>query len=681
MASKPPDAFLSYTRFDDQHEGGAISEFRNRLASAVRAVTGEPFEIFQDVDGIGLGQHWPSKLDELLNESRFFIPILTPNYFRSKACRDELEKFLKAENDKGHNDLVLPIYYIRCRVLEDPVMREGDALAATLHERQREDWRERRFLSFVDPEVRRSLEALAERMDDARKRIAEAAAAEEQARRRAEEAEARRLLEQERREARDAEARHRAEEEAHRRADAEAARGHAAQALLAEAQEAEADRRAYQAAQSWAGEPARGEAREQGATIDGADERRGSAEDDERGAQRQAEENAQRPRARPRERSVRIVLPGLGESITQATLTKWFAKVGRDVQAEEPIVEVETDKAAIGINAPASGRLGEIRANEGDEVQVGAVLGSITEARGTTDQDKPGIVFCDREEEWCPEMVVIPPGEFMMGSTDAEREWAIKQGAEQRWVEFERPEHLVRIAYPLAVGRFPVTFQEYGHFARATGRRQPGDKGWGRSRRPVINVTWDDAKAFVAWLSVQTGEPYRLLSEAEWEYAGRAGTTTRFWWGDDVTPDNAGCGPEISRTTEVGSYPADPWGLYDTHGNVWEWVEDCWNDSYENAPEDGRAWTSGDCRRRVLRGGSWTNKPVGLRSACRIWREAADRRDSNGFRVARTLSEQPTASSMKETHWSKLEYHDPALSGQATFNYSNNDGRYAIGID
>jgi hypothetical protein len=226
-----------------------------------------------------------------------------------------------------------------------------------------------------------------------------------------------------------------------------------------------------------------------------------------------------------------------------------------------------------------------------------------------------------------------------------------------------------------------VTFRQYGHFARATGRQQPGNKGWGRGRRPVINVTWDDAKAFAAWLSVQTGQPYRLLSEAEWEYACRAATTTPFWWGKSVAPENAGYGPRIGRTTEVGSYPANPWGLYDTHGNVWEWVEDCRNDSYANAPQDGSAWTTGDCRRRVLRGGSWASKPVGLRSACRIWRDADDRRDSNGFRIARTLSEQPTVSSTRETHWSKLEYNDPALSGQVTFNYSNNDGQYTIGCN
>jgi TIR domain len=170
MASKPPHAFLSYTRFDDQHEGGAISEFRKRLASAVRAVTGEPFEIFQDVDGIGLGERWRGKLDEMLDEARFFIPIVTPSYFKSKACREELEKFLRAEAERGRTDLVLPIYYIESDVLEDDGLRAGDPLAKVIHERQRQDWRDLRFDPFNAGPVRRGLEQLAREIVQARRR-------------------------------------------------------------------------------------------------------------------------------------------------------------------------------------------------------------------------------------------------------------------------------------------------------------------------------------------------------------------------------------------------------------------------------------------------------------------------------------------------------------------------------
>ena len=169
MATKPPDAFLSYTRFDDQHHRGAISEFRRRLADAVRAVSGEPLEIFQDVDGIGIGEHWPDKLDQMLDQARLFIPIVTPSYFTSKACREELEKFLHAEAERGRNDLVLPIYYIECDVLEDDDLRAADPLASKLHERQRQDWRELRFKRFEAVSVRQDLGRLAREIAKARR--------------------------------------------------------------------------------------------------------------------------------------------------------------------------------------------------------------------------------------------------------------------------------------------------------------------------------------------------------------------------------------------------------------------------------------------------------------------------------------------------------------------------------
>ena len=176
MASKPPDAFLSYTRFDDLHDGGAISQFRLRLESAIRAVTGQSFSIFQDVDGIGLGENWPDKLEETLDEVRFFIPILTPSYFTSEACRQELQKFLWAEARRSRQDLVLPVYYIETEALEDSELRASDHLANTIHERQRHDWRDLRFDSLESGPVRRALERLARDMAKARRRFMPAAA-------------------------------------------------------------------------------------------------------------------------------------------------------------------------------------------------------------------------------------------------------------------------------------------------------------------------------------------------------------------------------------------------------------------------------------------------------------------------------------------------------------------------
>ncbi len=224
-----------------------------------------------------------------------------------------------------------------------------------------------------------------------------------------------------------------------------------------------------------------------------------------------------------------------------------------------------------------------------------------------------------------------------MGSTAAERLWAIAQGGDREQVNGEAPQHLVRIAYPLAVGRYPVTFEEYDAFCGETGHGAPDDEGWGRGRRPAVNVSWDDAEIYIAWLATQTRQPYRLLSEAEWEYACRAGTRTRYWWGDEITHANANW-RNGDKTSEVGAYDPNPFELCDTHGNVWEWCEDRWHESDAGAPADGSAWLEGDRFRRLVRGGSWLTDPVGLRSAIRVAVDSVAGARNLGFRVARTLT-------------------------------------------
>ena len=201
------------------------------------------------------------------------------------------------------------------------------------------------------------------------------------------------------------------------------------------------------------------------------------------------------------------------------------------------------------------------------------------------------------------------------------------------------------IARPFAVGKYEGDVRPNG-----TRAWRPAAAGAGRAIRvgaaavvPVVNVNWNGAKAYVRWLSDKTGKQYRLLSEAEWEYAARGGTTTRYSWGDDIDRNRAnceGCGSrwDDKQTAPVGSFAANPFGLYDVHGNVWEWVEDCGNRSYAGAPSDGRAWTRGDCRRRVLRGGSWVDIPRYLRSAFRFGGRSGNRSSNWGFRVARTLA-------------------------------------------
>jgi formylglycine-generating enzyme required for sulfatase activity len=236
-------------------------------------------------------------------------------------------------------------------------------------------------------------------------------------------------------------------------------------------------------------------------------------------------------------------------------------------------------------------------------------------------------------ENICPEMVVavVLTAEFLMGSPANETGHDDKEG----------PQHKVLFAKPFAVSKFEVTFDEWDACVAYRGCDSRGDGNWGRGRQPAINVRWDDAKRYVAWLSKMTGKPYRLLSEAEWEYAARAGTPTAYFWGDEAGKGNAncnGCGSHWDnlRTAPVGSFKPNVFGLHDMHGNVWEWVEDCWHSNYQGAPSDGSAWPSeGNCTAHVVRGGAWDDPAQSARSAYRgnLTGSGLD----SGLRVARTL--------------------------------------------
>lgn len=222
-----------------------------------------------------------------------------------------------------------------------------------------------------------------------------------------------------------------------------------------------------------------------------------------------------------------------------------------------------------------------------------------------------------------PSMAVVPAGSFQMGCRASV------------CASDELPVRTVTFEMPFAIATHEVTFEQFDRFVRATGHARPDAAGWGRGRRPVINVSWDDANAYAAWLSSETGRHYALPSEAEWEYAARSGTATAFAWGDTArdSANCSDCGTARSRTVPVGSFPANDWGLHDMHGNVWEWVQDCWNDSYAGAPSDGSPWLEGECSRRLLRGGSWFNAHSLARSASRLSGQAAVRGNIAGFRV------------------------------------------------
>jgi formylglycine-generating enzyme required for sulfatase activity len=237
----------------------------------------------------------------------------------------------------------------------------------------------------------------------------------------------------------------------------------------------------------------------------------------------------------------------------------------------------------------------------------------------------------------CPEMIVIPAGSFTMGSPESETGRLAREG----------PQHEVTIAKSFAVSKFEVTWDEWDACVKYGDCAQNiSDSAWGHGTRPVINVTWEQVKQYVAWLSRMTGQTYRLLTEAEWEYAARAGTNTAYPWGDEIGQGHAncsGCGSQWAddgKTAPVGSFAANTFGLHDMHGNIWEWVEDCYQSNYNGAPKDGSALIIHDCINHVVRGGSWIvwQVPQTARSGSRDNYAKNNQRSFVGFRVARTLT-------------------------------------------
>jgi len=262
--------------------------------------------------------------------------------------------------------------------------------------------------------------------------------------------------------------------------------------------------------------------------------------------------------------------------------------------------------------------------------------------------------FLDSETRG-PELVLLPTGRFQMGSPEHERKIAMEAGSQQGWLARELPQHWVGVERPIAMGRHPVLVEEWAQFVRATDWRPSGEVDWNApgfpqtGRHPVVGVNWFDAIRYLRWLSEMTGQRYRLPSEAEWEYACRAGTRSAFNCGDTISPEQANYdgnftyngGPRGAYrrgTTPAAMFAPNPWGLYDMHGNVWEWVQDVVHDNYDGAPADGSAWeTGGDQARRILRGGSWLYNPRYLRSALRNGFSAVLSNDIVGFRVVREL--------------------------------------------
>jgi len=302
-----------------------------------------------------------------------------------------------------------------------------------------------------------------------------------------------------------------------------------------------------------------------------------------------------------------IIFSLSGERALQEMLSRWLVPEEISVKAETkksmPKVEVARPKVASVVAAPA-------------------VAPQPVKPRAPK-------VIRDRLQDGSigPAMVEIPAGRFLMGSDRS----TLKQD--------ERPLHRVELKRFYA-GRDEVTFDEYDRFAKATGRTLPNDQGWGRGRRPVINVTWEDAVAYVAWLSEQTGARYRLPTEAEWEYAAGAGNNSLYWWGYKLEENQANCyncGVKWAgdRTAPVGLFKANPFGLHNTAGNVMEWIQDCYSPNYVDAPTNGAAWTATLCKQRVVRGGAYSKSGMSMQTTERNKQAPSSRLSVLGFRVVR----------------------------------------------
>ncbi len=712
-------AFLSYTHADDDYLDGGITWLGRELQRAMRAITGTPFEIFQDVDAIAFGDHWPSRIEDALERARFLIPILTPSYFASPNCRAEAAAFLDLEKRAGRRDLVLPIYLIEAEVLEDAERRAGDAVVDAFFKRQYADWRDTAFDLRNAAHVKQRVFDLARQIKAARAcrggdappivpaqgggirfrlnadgRIDRApdeptAVKDDDPRLRSLQAglqeacstflnsfhgdsgrNAFGLLIDRVEAYRDAISvplseiqltdvyRHglalrnwrlagrRNIERLDPRPDLEDDQQAALCNLLSlhgpfilstregEALQAKADRSQLtesERAELWS--PAFGAA---AGESDHATERAKAV---------LAEVNRPDDQdAYPERRALlalstnRNFLMATGDAATGKNVfdvgEEAAARASRDAGGfllkNESLIRHIARPARSGF-AWLEPFLTWLRGRRIPAITVRPARQQTPalDAAGAEGSWTPGHVFRDIEAPWCPEMVVIPAGGFMMGSPDDE----------DHRMEREGPRHRVMIAKPFALARFPTTFEEFDRFCGETGHPMPEDEGWGRGRRPVINVFRKDVLVYCEWLSGKTGKAYRLPSEAEWEYACRAGSDTAYSFGSEIDERQAHFDQDrkTGTTSKVGAYPVNAFGIYDMHGNVWEWCEDCFHQSYEGAPTDGSPWTSRNKEIYIGRGGSWANEEKNLRSAIRGIGAPDERARTMGFRCARVL--------------------------------------------
>jgi formylglycine-generating enzyme required for sulfatase activity len=564
MSQRKPAIFFSYTRSDDTYEDGALSTLRERLEKALRFSSGEAFDIFQDVEDIKLGQDIRQRIETSLDATMVFVPIITPSYLKSTWCREELECFLKREQQLGRRDLILPIYYQQVPALEGA--RQGpqaantatDPLVRELAPRLSVDWRKLRRKEPESREVRMAVEDIAERIFEV---------LEEQKRREAEAAERKRQRQE-------------AEEQERQRRAAEAA---------------EQKRREEQ-------ERKRREAEEQ-------ERQRREAEEQER--QRRAAEAAEQKHheAEEQERQRRSRLPLVGGAVVVAVLLLALLAWNINGGLSAPVTNTPEPPTAEPTPLPAT-----------VETEVA-----------------PGVTM---------EFVEVPAGRFLMGSSDEDKPTDVD----------EHPQHELTLP-TYYIGKTEVTNAQFRPFVEGDGYTNPAywsddgwawreennitqpslwnDTEWNGNSQPVVGISWYEAVAYANWVSAQTGQEFRLPTEAEWEKAARGTDGQIYPWGNQAPDETrANFGKAVGHTTPVGSYPAgaSPYGALDMAGNAWEWTATRWRKEYPYEVEN--EWTEGylaGTDGRIARGGSWFNDQMYVRGANRNGIEdLGDRGNSNG---------------------------------------------------
>lgn len=651
-----PQALLNYAHADDAFLGGRITALREAIEKAVRSRTAEPFSILLDRDGIRIGLDQHGTDIGAPGSVQLLIAMLSPNYFASAACRGQLQRFLALERSTERTDLVLPIIIQPVSRSAEDEDSEAGRLKRAILRRPHRDW-SMHIWSAADQPESRELRELARILVETAHRFPRAAppgaanVSDPQTQpveprsgtarpppRDGEPAEAAdtpippRLLAamaMKDQELEDLRARLQILElgaslrqQAEQQRDAARTESQRLQAEMAERDRliAELERR-LAPGPDVEDEPAIASSPPEADTAGPSPEEDGATPSEPESAVTAWDPAGGPERVEAIE--AKLEQARLDAALRHAISRNLSAAATRPRPRTRPELLLVLASAILVVSLGGLGLWRALRpASEAHPVAFAQVEPGAGPPRvGELVKDCPD----------CPELVVIPGGTFEMGTAAGDAD--------------ERPQHPVTLPRPIAIGTTEVTFAEWDACVVDGGCAgyEPTDEGWGRGRQPAVHVSWDDARLYTAWLSARTGQTYRLPTEAEWEHAARAGSGTGWWWGDELGEGQAncdGCGSrwDDRRPAPVGSFAANAFGLYDVHGNVWEWVEDCWHSNYREAPTDGSAWVQAcTTSERVLRSGSWYFHPGLTRSANRYRAEPGRRDARTGFRVVREV--------------------------------------------